>query len=269
MTKQKIGVLFSRAWKRSCDWKLNVFILLLSLIFYAPAGAVTWWRYFYRAGRAWTKPSEIAYWIVTTAVFSWLIGMLGLAGMREIVRQETSLRRGFASILPGWSAALTLVPWILLLVLPGCAAMHWQSEMMAEYEVLAGVIGWTIIPLTLFSLCMFMLLAAGRAAASTGTGALYRNAFRAFRRGWGRWLIALLILYPASVAASLVLVPLGFAIDHSGSLWLGILLFIPQGIIFNWFMIFLGSVSAALYAEAAEASAAPDEPEPPQPSVGE
>lgn len=251
MEKQKIGVLFSRAWKRSCDWKLNVFMLLLSLIFYAPAGAVIWWRECcFRKDGAWTEPAEIAFWIVTAAVFSWLYGMLGLAGMREIVSRETSLRRGFGSILPGWAAALVLEPWILLIVLPWCAAMHWQPEML-EYKVLGNIFGAAIIPLTLFSLCMFLLLAAGLAAASTGLGELYRQAFRAFRRGWGRWLIALLVLYPAGVAASLVLVPLGFAIDHIDSIWLGMAAFILQTIVFNWFMIFFGSVSAALYAEAA------------------
>ena len=220
MEKQTFGELFRRAWARSGDgrlmWLMFVNMLwgwLVMLPLFAVTGSVV-----FKAFRAkecggefplgcllWAIPAGIALLIAAT----WLMAAVNSGVMREVVypapaRVGRAFRNGFARFL----TVLFPIPWLLLASF--VSGVQNQIAKLCDtdtlYLVPLIVLLW-LVSVALNIVTHFLYCAVAAEDNRIGINDLYKNALKAFRNGWGRFLLGWLSLFGMGLACILALLP--------------------------------------------------------------
>ena len=136
----------------------------------------------------------------------WVIQMLNTGWARELLYPATRIGRGIRSGFARWRTILYLVPWLI-----ACAFVGGVRAVLGNLlPVFVGLsVAWGFMAVELALGMVSFLLCAGIAAGAADIGfeTLYRNAFRAFKNGWGRQLLLILVSYAVAVASLLLAAP--------------------------------------------------------------
>lgn len=218
--------------------------------------------------------------LVLWLIGGWVMQMLSEGWARELLYPATRIGRGIRSGFARWRGVLYLVPWIFACGIVG------------GIRALLGVLLDGLLPLpgswlvgavfmvieTAMGMVTFLLCAGIAAeAANIGIDPLYRNAFRAFRNGWGRQLLLILVSYGVALASLLLALPgliaLGCGIQFEsksaligGAVWM-LLWLIAMIVVWLRAIAVLGACGMYLYVDASgtvpelegDAPAAPSE----------
>jgi hypothetical protein len=244
MAKQNFVVLYAQSCRRTGDWRLIVYFMLQILLLSAPIYIFTRpFRQHLLPGRT-DNPEILGLFLLG---WSLLYALLSVVGMCGSAGEKTRIFGDFKAGLARWKSAPHLLPWILLPTILCNTLLH---------AVPGGVIPFVLLTVllvlsTVLPWCLLSFLCAAIAAAPPERGIvkIYRDAFRAIRNGWGRWLIALLntlagffagVLVAAFLSSILEIAGVNFDVINSLLLWL----------ISAWCSAFICSFIVRLYAEA-------------------
>ncbi|MBQ6351924.1 MAG: hypothetical protein IJJ28_01485, partial [Lentisphaeria bacterium] len=241
MEKSSFGELFSRACLRAKDLKLSGFLLLETLVAFVAAlpfmavlgGGVLLWidRWSRREPTAelpaflWQLALLLAALLATFLIYAWVLQMLQVGLLRETLYPAADIRRGFRSGFSRWKTVLYPLPWLLAVGMIPC----WQTVMERLLPPLgmaaAGAGSLLQIVAGIYTTFLFCGVAAG--SPRQKFAGLYRNAFTAFKNGWGRWLVIYLCVLGLILSTVASALPPAFGVfvgireNRPLALWVG------------------------------------------------
>ena len=141
----------------------------------------------------------------------WLFGcyvmqMLNTGWVRELLYPATRIGRGIRSGFARWRTILYLVPWLFACAMVGTIRAV-TDRLLPPFVGLSVAGGFMAIELAMGMVSFLLCAGIAAGAVNIGFETLYRNAFRAFKNGWGRQLLLILVGYGGAVASFLVAAP--------------------------------------------------------------
>jgi hypothetical protein len=136
----------------------------------------------------------------------WVMQMLNTGWVRELLYPTTRIGRGIRSGFARWRTILYLVPWLIACAIVGIIRAV-LSKLLPAFPGLSVTWGFMAVEMAMGMVSFLLCAGIAAGAADIGFETLYRNAFRAFKNGWGRQLLLILIAYGVALASMLLAAP--------------------------------------------------------------